>query len=115
MGLVVRDVVDRLRVELGTFYGHQWREFLDASGLRWFERDLPETVGAVIVEDTVILNRNRPAETVAECAFHEAGHYWLHAGNMETFWRCCPQGDITVARWERQADEFALLFPVWGE
>lgn len=115
---VVMDVVERLRERFGVIHADQWREFLEACGLTLYMLDLPPSIEAVVVDTAIILNTALDPRRRSELAFHEVAHYWLHAGNLETFWRHAlsgAQGELTVAKFERQANDFARLFPVWDD
>lgn len=117
MGWIVDDVVLRIRAAKGKYRAHEWERFLIDCGLRIVIVDLPPNITGMVVDDVVILQRGMPTVATARRAFHEAGHFFLHEGNGE-FWRSRLgglQGDLTVSRFERQADEFADKFPVWDE
>lgn len=114
MGMVAEHAAIRLREFYGVYRASQWDVFLDARALdQWYD-ELPAGVPAFLADGCVFIQRGMTADATAARVWHEVGHWALHAGDRD-FWRSRPQGDITVAKFERQADEFASLFPVWED
>lgn len=112
MGIVVDDVVSRIRQLTGPVYAHDWEWFLDLMELDVWRCDLPAEVPAFLHDDCIYIARGLDRASAAPWIWHEIGHAVLHAGGPG-WWRTRPQGWITVARFERQADEFARRFPIW--
>lgn len=112
--MVVNDVVSRIRQRRGWYYAHEWERFADHLGVTVWRCDLPLTVPAFLHGDCMYLSRYIEPQYVALVAWHELAHHVLHAGGP-CWWLTRPQGYITVARFERQADEFAATFPIWDE
>lgn len=112
MGMVVHDVVVRWRRRTGLLLAGEWALMLDALELDVERCDLGGRIFAAVVDDCVYLDERLTGPFAAWCAWHEIGHVVLHVGGP-MWWRSRPQGHITLAKYERQADEFARLFPVW--
>lgn len=113
MSYVVDSAIARIRETFGHYTAAEWERFLTDCGLDvWFD-DLPDSTPAFIHDDCVYIQRGLSADATARRAWHEAGHFCLHAGTRE-WWRSRPQGHITLAKFERQADTFAALFPSGG-
>ncbi len=114
MAWIVEDVVTRLRADIGPYRRREWRQFLAAIGLRYDFDYLPERCNAVLCDGEIIFRNGISEDELIDAAFHEGGHHVTVAGDVR-WWRSRPQGELTVARFERQANEFAALFPVWEE
>lgn len=115
MGYVVADVVRNLWSVYGRPASNEWREVAEAFGLTVRLRDLPAFARPGLVKGrTIYLQFDLPNREMALTAFHEIGHVALHDGDVR-WWHSRPQGHITVSRMERQAEEFALLFPDWDK
>lgn len=114
MGWMVEDVVSRLRADIGPYRRREWRQFLKAIGLRYTFDYLPEEYDAILFNGKVIFRNGLSEEEIIDAAFHEGGHHMTVVGDVR-WWRSRPQGYITVAKFERQANEFAALFPIWEE
>lgn len=111
----MRDVVERLWTLYGRPKGHDWEAFLAMCGVPVKYRNLPEwSAPGVVVGKTIFLHRELPKAEMARTAFHEVAHILLHDGDVR-WWMSRPQGHITVAKFERQAEEFAELFPDWRD
>ncbi|HCG30763.1 MAG TPA: hypothetical protein DEU95_13865 [Chloroflexi bacterium] len=111
--MVVHDVVVRWRQRTGVLHSAEWDAMLDALGMDVERCDLGDSILAAVVNDCVYLDERLHGCLAAWCVWHEIGHVLLHAGGP-LWWASRPQGWLTVARFERQADEFARLFPIWG-
>lgn len=71
-------------------------------------------MSAFVHDRCVYLRTGMTRHRTARSAGHEGGHIVCHYGDM-TFWETRPQGGLTVAKFERQATEFAaLFFRGWG-
>jgi len=112
VGVVVECVVTRARARYGIVRAASWPEFAQHLRLSVHTAPLPESFDAIIRGSTILIRRDLTAEGSAYAVWHEIGHVMLHAGDWR-WWETRPQGHITVARFERQADEFARQFPVW--
>lgn len=112
MGWVIEDVVARLRAEIGPYRREEWRQFLAAIGLAYDFDYLPERCNAVLCDGEVIFRNGISDDETIDAAYHEGGHHLTVVGDMR-WWATRPQGHITVAKFERQANDFARLFPVW--
>lgn len=112
MSYVVEDVVARCRTTFGVTPAWEWQRFLVAIGFDWYEDDLPERVPALLCDDFIVLQRGMTQAEQARQVWHEIGHRELHVGDRD-WWYSRPQGHITVAKMERQANEFADTFAVW--
>lgn len=113
MGYATSDAIARAHAMLGHPDATDWERFVDYLGLVVCREDLPRSVPAMIVGDTIVIARWLRDTTAAESVWHEIGHWWLHDGEVE-WWLSRPQGYLTVSRFERQARDFARLFPDWG-
>jgi len=113
MGWVVEDIVCRWRAKFGVYGAFEWERFIDDCGLRWRVADLPASLPALIIGKTIFVRRGLDSLLTAYYVWHEIGHWACHFGSRE-FWLSRPQGYLTLSKMERQASEFALLFPVWG-
>lgn len=111
---IANDRAQRAREEFGAFHAHDWRSFLIVIDIDLIETDLPASLPAFVYNDTIVIRRGLHPLLAAWWAWHEVGHLMLHAGDRR-FWRARPQGEITLAKFERQADEFAATFPIWDE
>ena len=114
MGWIVDGVVARLRDEIGPFRRSEWREFLKAIGLGYDFDYLPDSCNAILHGDEVIFRNGSTEEEIISAAYHEGGHHLTVAGDMR-FWASRPQGRVTVAKFERYANDFATLFPIHEE
>lgn len=114
MGYVVRDIVDGLWESYGRPDGNDWEQFLAWCGAKVVVTDLPDaSVPGFVHGSTIFLHRHLSIEEIARTAYHEVAHFLIHDGDVR-WWRTRPQGHITVAKFERQAEEFARTFPDWG-
>lgn len=114
MGWIVDDVVKRVRADIGPYHRREWRQFLSAIGLRYDFDYLPERCNAILYDGEVIFRHGLTEDELCFAAFHEGGHHMTIAGDMR-WWRSRPQGRTTVTKFERYADDFAMLFPVREE
>lgn len=114
MGWVVPGVVDRLRAERGLYGVSEWERFLAEHGLYCSFEEMPVEVPALVAGNAILVQDGLPDDVTALLVWHEAGHIVLHAGNRE-FWISRPLGRSTIRKMERQAWEFAYLFPDWSE
>lgn len=114
MGMIVDDIVWRIRQLTGPVYAHEWEWFIDLMELEMWRCDLPEHAPAFLHNDCIYIGRGIDPFVSAPYIWHEIGHAILHAGGP-LWWAKRPQGRLTVARFERQADDFARLFPVWDD
>ena len=114
MSFVVEGVVLRARARYGLVRASGWQVFADYLRLKVFIAPLPAGFDAIIHDDTILIRHGISATEAAYAVWHEIGHSMLHAGDWR-WWLTRPQGYITVARFERQADEFAATFPIWDE
>lgn len=114
MGWIVRDAVVRYREEIGTFRGHEWRRCAERVGLEVVVIDLGPLTPAAIVHGTLFISSKLPPRLRALWAYHEIGHHLLHVGNYR-FWQSLPGGESLTKKYERQAWQFAFLFPRWQE
>jgi len=113
-GWIATEAAKRLRQHYGTYNATQWESFLEARNLdQWFD-ELPVGINAFLADDCVYIQRGMTTIDTARRVWHEVGHWALHAGEY-TFWLSRPQGYLTVAKFERQANEFAASFPVWED
>lgn len=117
MGWIVHDAVNRLRCEVGTYRWDQWKECADTVGVRiiTLDADIAAWLGcdpAALVGRIVLVKDERDPVRIARNVWHEIGHRLLHAGGSDA-WLCKPNGEILVRKFERQAREFADLFPIW--
>lgn len=114
MGYVVEDVVQRLREVRGVYAECDWERFLHDAGLAIWFCDLPVEVPAFLHDGCVYVQRGLTRAATAALVAHECGHAVMHAGGRE-FWMSRPQGYLTIARFERQANEFAATFFIGDE
>lgn len=113
--MIVTLTLDQVRTwqsRLGTFRAEEWEAFLARIGVPWVELPLPDAVPAFTLNGVIFLDRDLSNREKAKWAWHEAAHLLLHVGSC-TWWASRPQGDITVRKWEWQAQLFASTFPVW--
>lgn len=106
---VVMGIIERLRAEYGHIQHGDWETWMERAGVvikyRDF-RDLP-VVGA-IRGDTIYLQQGMSKQDTRDAALHEFSHFATHDGDIR-WWLTRPQGHITAAKFERQADTFARL------
>jgi hypothetical protein len=114
MGWVVEDCIQRLRKSLGCFRYDQWPDCAEQLGLTVTFFDLPCHVQAYIIKGHLIVSTRWHRIVQARAAWHEIGHYLLHAGSFH-WWMTRPQGNLTVTKFEVQANLFAERFPIWSE
>lgn len=115
MGWVVDGVVRRIRRKHGICVADDWEEFVTRRGMKVTRETLPiDGMRAFTVDNLIVLNTNQGFWDEAHAGLEEYGHRQMHAGDRD-WWRSRPQGDITVAKFERQAREFASRFPVTGD
>jgi len=112
VGIVVEGVVMRARAQYGIVRASSWPAFADHLRLTVYAAPLPESFDAIIHGDTILIRHGLTATQSAHAVWHEIGHVMLHAGDWR-WWLTRPQGHITVAKYERQADLFAATFPIW--
>lgn len=112
MSYLIQDAVARYRVAYGICRADDWERFIEVLGIRCFEDDLPANIPAVIGDNIIIIQRGMTHDSKARRVWHELSHWFLHVGDRD-WWMRRPQGHITVARFERQANEFAASFPIW--
>lgn len=113
MSTIASGVVERWHAQYGTVPALEWAPFLSRLGLRWEFAQLPQSLPAALANDELVVVRcGLPESTAALLIWHEVGHFALHAGGA-TFWSSRSGGSALIRRFERQAWEFALLFPVW--
>ena len=90
-----------------------WKQFARSLGLVVEHLPLPQGIPAVLAGQSLLLVSNMlSASLVTLAAWHEIGHLALHAGDMES-WSALPGGSALLARFEREAWQFALVFPSW--
>ena len=112
MGWVVEGFSRDLAGKLGTYRANDWSRFLEDCGLLHIYADLPASLPAFFLGRAIVLRRDMDPERTAWWAWHEALHALLHVGNREE-WRRLVCGDLILSKFERQADEFAEVFPDW--
>lgn len=111
---IVEDIVRRVRADIGPYRRREWRQFLAAIGLRYDFDELPPRCNAILCDGEVIFRNGLNESEISNAAFHEGGHHLTFTGDVR-FWQSRlggMQGDLTVARFERHANEFAARFPV---
>ncbi len=96
------------------------RPICEALGVHVVRWELPPDVREVTFRRTIAVSRGeRDIAAIRHLVAHGLGHQLLHAGNQLSFWRCLPQGQVTVRKQEAQAELFArhLLIPpaAWVE
>lgn len=101
----------RIRRQFGTYSAEEWSLFLHDHGMWWAEEEIMP-VRAVVAGNLVLIRGGLTPFERAFVVWHEVGHAMLHPGDAE-WWLTRPQGRITVAKIERQANDFAWLFPIW--
>ena len=111
---VVEQIVDRVRHERGVYALHEWERFCADHGIAIVFADLTESLPSFYIAGTIVLGRHLSAEERAYHAWHEAYHALYCVGSREEWLRLMVCGDLCVRKFERQADEFATGFPVWG-
>lgn len=111
--LVVADIIARLRAEYGRMRRSDWEAYLTRCGVSVQYRDFGDVpVTGVVRGNTIFLQHGLSKDETERVVFHEFGHFATHEGDIR-WWRTRPQGHITAAKFERQAEEFAALFPDW--
>lgn len=103
---------DRLRNNLGSFWADEWSDCASRLGLQITTGKLPRELPTMTLLGWVILNEDLTDFEQAVWAWHEIGHWVMHAGKVD-WWATRPQGDVTVRKLERQATRFAIVFPIW--
>jgi hypothetical protein len=114
MGWIAEMKARQARQEYGIFDSADWERFLEVANLDHIIVRLTPTLPAFVYDDTVVVNETLSRDEACWWVWHEIGHVLLHAGDRN-FWSGRPQGDITVAKFEQQADTFAATFPEWDE
>lgn len=112
MGWIVEAIVDRLHRCVGRWPADNWRGFIDRYDLDCVYADLPQSLPAISIDGVIVIGRHLPPNEAAWWAWHEVAHHVLHCGGRED-WRRMVCGDLILTKFERQADDFALLFPDW--
>lgn len=112
LGWVARDIADNLRREGRSYRWDEWPRFVAERGFHVIAVDLPEWLPAYRLDTTIVVARRLPTRLRARWVWHEIGHCLMHPGNFQ-FWDGLPWGHHVLAKQERQANEFASLFPVW--
>lgn len=109
---VAQQRAQELRKTFGLFRSDEWLRFAHRLGMRVCLADLPDGFPGFTNGDTIYVCRSLNWTSRASVVWHEIGHVVMHAGDAD-WWRSRPQGEITVSKMERQAWEFAFLYPVW--
>lgn len=112
MGWIVRDACNRLYAQIGRYHWDEWGDVATALGLTVAIVNHGPVPPACLVGRTIIIRGGLDAQTTAFLAYHELGHHVLHAGDPAQ-WRQWFGGAHLMAKYERQASEFAEEFPVW--
>lgn len=113
MGWVVDDAVARTRRQVGVFFAHEWEAFCAQAGISVLYDLLPDSLPGISFGDLLILDVRLSAEEREHVAWHELAHHELHVGDCRDWLQLMACGDLCVQKFERQADEFAALFPDW--
>ena len=106
------DVVATWRRFLGVYDALDWPRFLADCGMRYVFASLPEWAPAVLAGRTIVIRSGEDRIFEAFWVWHEAGHHALHVGDGQ-FWGSRPCGLMILRKMERQATEFALMYPDW--
>ncbi len=93
---------------LGIFLGSEWRECGERLGLRFEIVPLRAGIRATRVGWVIFLSDGMSPRETAWLAWHEIAHVLLHPCNILS-----PVGRPLQGKCERQANEFAALFPHW--
>jgi hypothetical protein len=109
---ITAQIVRQTQATHGCFDWDEWQRFYAALGLEYVLMALPDDMDGLIYGRTVFLRQGMCPSVLALTAWHEAGHYLMHDGNV-TWWSRQPEGKQTMARYERQASLFAAMFPRW--
>lgn len=109
MGWIARDAAERARHLYGPFAAHDWERFAVVAGIHWRIETLPEWLPALRIERTIILRQQASFGDMSWWFWHEVGHIMLHPGNALSDTRC-----TLAVKAERQADDFAELYPCWN-
>lgn len=112
MGWITQDAAVRARSEIGIYGVTQWAECAEDLGLRIEYAAIPFGIESFILGRLIVLNEGMTPFQEAAAVWHEIAHWMFHRSNVN-WWASRPQGDITVAKFERQACEFASMFPDW--
>ena len=111
MSWIIEDRIAALHAE-GRRYGRcEWERFCGDAGITVYYHELPPHLPAFIAGSALVLRAGMSPLATAFWAWHEIAHRLLHAGGRE-FWLSRPMGRYIVAKQERQANEFAALFPI---
>lgn len=112
MGWIVKDACDRLWGEIGRYHWDEWCEVASTLGLEVVIVNQGPVPPACLIGRTIYVRGGLCDQMTARLVFHEVGHAVLHAGTPQD-WRAMPGGTHVLHKFERQAEEFAALFPVW--
>ncbi len=105
-------VARRIRREFGVYRAEQWPLFLHDHGMLYLETDEAIPIECYRWRNVIVIAAGIPRWRRAYLVWHELSHGLIHAGDQD-WWITRPQGNITVAKFERQADVFAALYPIW--
>lgn len=112
VGWIVEDACQRLYTEIGRYQWDQWELAARALGLSVIVATAGPVPPACLIDRTIIIRGGLDPQTTAFLAWHECGHHVLHAGDPSQ-WRQWFGGAHIMAKYERQANEFAEEYPVW--
>jgi hypothetical protein len=113
MSWIVDESVTETWQSVGHYCALEWPRFIDDVGLRvCWAAELPDMLSALIAGRTVIVRPGLDEWTTARLVWHEVGHSVLHVGDYRD-WEAMTCGDLILAKFESQADEFARRYPDW--
>lgn len=95
------------------WWWHEWSSYAEAHNITVCQASLPGSVLAVLINPATIMVADWLfPESRALVVWHEIGHHTLHVGTADD-WMHLVLGKHLVWRYERQAWNFALTFPIW--
>lgn len=103
---------DDLRRQFGVYRANEWPKFLHDRGMHYLEIEEQLPLACYRWENVMFISSGIPAHRRAYLVWHEIGHGLMHVGDQR-WWITRPQGNITVSKFEWQADAFAALYPIW--
>lgn len=104
--------IEALRSVYGHFSYVEWPVCAQHLGIQIY-CTTRQFCGAFLLDRIMLIPSNVPPSVIALYAWHELGHAILHIGNREYIRKMLVGGEHILRRFERQAWEFALIFPVW--
>ena len=108
MSWIVEGVMRSVYQSAGPFWADEWRACGRQLGVRFEVVPLRGDIVAFHVGTIIFLDVDLSPRDMAWWAWHELAHVLMHPGSI-----MAPIGDQLPEKQERQANEFAAIFPLW--